>query len=251
MGANPVRDKIMRGEVSLGSWLNLAAPTSAELMATSGYEWLAVDAEHTQWELNSIAHAFRAIQAGGAVPFARSWSHDYTAIGRLLDAGAMGVIVPHVSTPEQAEAMASAMRYPPAGTRSAGSGRAQFTIRDYRNEINDAVLVIPQIEDMEGVNNIEAILSVEGIDVAFLGPNDLATSMGLTQDQHWNDPRHFDAIAAVLEGAKKVGKPAGLPVMDIPAAKHFIADGFQLIDLASDLRMLQTEASRWLSELKS
>jgi 4-hydroxy-2-oxoheptanedioate aldolase len=251
MGANPVRDKLMRGEVSLGSWLNLASPTSAEVMANAGYEWLVVDAEHSQWELNSIAHAFRAIQAGGAVPLARTWSHDYTAIGRLLDAGAMGIVAPHVSTPQQAEALASAMRYPPVGTRSAGSGRAQFAIPDYRNAINDAVMVIPQIEDLEGVNNIEAIMSVEGVDVAYLGPNDLGMSMGLTPDQHWKDPRHLDAISAVLEGAKKCGKPAGLPVMDVEAAKRFIDEGFLMIDLSNDLRMLQTAALSWLSELKS
>ncbi len=249
MSANPVRDKIMRGEVSLGSWLNLVSPTSAELMARAGYEWLVVDAEHSQWDMDSTAHAFRAIQAGGAVPLARTWSHDHTAIGRLLDAGAMGIVVPHVSTPEQAEAIASAMRYPPVGTRSAGSGRAQFVIDDYRNEINDAILVIPQIEDMEGVNNIEAIMSVEGVDVAYLGPNDLAISMGLTADQHWKHPAHLDALAAVLEGATKCGKPAGLPVMDIEWGKRVIDQGFLMVDLSNDLRMLQTAATNWLNEL--
>ena len=249
MSANPVLDKLKRGEVSLGSWLNLASPTAAELMARAGYEWLVVDAEHTAWDLDATAHAFRAIQAGGAVPLARTWSHDPTAIGRLLDAGAMGIVVPHVSTPEQAEAIASAMRYPPAGTRSAGSGRGQFVIDDYRNQINDAVMVIPQIEDMEGVNNIEAIMSVEGVDVAYLGPNDLGISMGLSPDQHWKDPAHLEALEAVLEGARKCGKPAGLPVMDVDWGRRVIEQGFLMIDLSNDLRMLQATATSWLEEV--
>ena len=251
MGANPVSDKITRGELSLGSWLNLASPTSAEVLANAGCEWLVVDAEHSQWEMDAIAHAFRAIQLGGAVPLVRSWSHDPTAIGRLLDAGAMGVVVPHVSTPEQAEALASAMRYPPRGTRSAGSGRAQFVIDNYRNEINDAVMVIPQIEDLEGVNNIEAIMSVEGIDVAYLGPNDLAISMGLPADQHWKAPEHLDAISKVLDGAKKCGKPAGLPVMDIEAGRRFIDEGFLMVCLSNDLRLLQSTMVNWLDQLQS
>ena len=90
MSLNPVRDKLYRGEVSVGAWLNLGSPTAAAVMAEAGYEWLVVDAEHGQWDPQTIANTFRAIEARGAVPMARVWSHDATALGRLLDAGAMG-----------------------------------------------------------------------------------------------------------------------------------------------------------------
>ncbi len=95
---NPVKEKLARGEVSIGSWLNLASPLAAEVLAEAGYEWLAIDTEHTAWDLAEITHAVRAIEARGAVPMARAWSHEPEGLGRILDTGVMGLIVTHVST---------------------------------------------------------------------------------------------------------------------------------------------------------
>ena len=158
---NPVRQKIMAGQPSFGSFLNLVSPMAAEVLVDLGYEWLAVDAEHAQWDIGSMTNAFRAIEARGGIPMTRVESHDPTVLARTLDAGAMGVIVPHVSTVEQAQAIADACRYPPRGQRSSGSGRATINAEDGAR-INEEVLVCPQIEDMEGVNNIEAIMAVDG-----------------------------------------------------------------------------------------
>lgn len=251
MEINAVRAKLARGEVSLGSWLNLASSMSAEMMAAAGYEWLVVDAEHSQWDIDSVAHAFRAIEARGAVPLVRAWTHDPTVLARLLDAGAMGIVAPHVSTPKQAAAIAKAMRYPPRGERSAGTGRASLLHPQYRSWIDAEVLVIPQIEDLEGVKNAQAIMSVEGVDVAFLGPNDLGLSMGIPPDRHFKDQSHLEAIAAVLEGAKKAGKPAGIPVGSPELARQAIKQGFLMIDLASDFRILQAAAAKWLQDAKA
>ena len=193
-----------------------------------------------------MTNAFLAIEARGAVPMARVWSHDPTAIGRVLDAGAMGIILPHLSTPEQAAAAVAAMRYPPVGERSSGTGRAVLMDPGYKSEANDSILVITQIEDMEGVNNAEAIMALDGVDVAFIGPNDLGLSMGLTSDQMWKDQGHLDAIAAILAAARKVGKPAGVPVGSGEAARAVIAQGFQFIDAGSDLRQLQLAAAERL-----
>jgi 4-hydroxy-2-oxoheptanedioate aldolase len=245
---NPVRQKIQAGQPSYGSFLNLVSSIAAEALIEAGYEWLAVDVEHAQWDIGTTTEAFRATEARGGIPMARVQSHDPVVLARTLDAGAMGVIIPHVSTVEEAEAIAQACRYPPRGQRSAGSGRATINMAD-RDRINDELLVCPQIEDMEGVNNIEAIMSVEGVDVAYLGPNDLGISMGLTPDQHWKDQAHLDALAAVLEGATKCGKPAGLPVMDVEWGKRVIDQGFLMVDLSNDLRMLQAAATSWLSEV--
>ena len=112
---NPVKAKLSRGQLSLGGWLNLGSPLAAELMAAAGYEWLAIDAEHSPFDIPLIADTFRAIEARGAVPFVRAWDHDPVSLARILDAGAYGIIVPHVSTPRQAEALVQAMRYPPKG----------------------------------------------------------------------------------------------------------------------------------------
>ncbi len=235
---NPVKETLTQGKVSLGGWLNLGSPLAAEIMAGTGFEWLTIDAEHSPFDIALIAETFRAIQAHGIVPFIRVWDHDPVTFARVLDAGAFGVIVPHVSTPEQAHKIASAVRYPPVGVRSAGTGRIAALGSDYRDTANSEILVIPQIEDMEGINNTEAILSVDGIDVAFIGPNDLALSMGVEPGH----PDHEAAIQKVLAAGKATGKPTGLPIRSVEATRQRISEGFQLIDMASDLRLLQAAA---------
>ena len=174
-----IRETLASGQPSIGSWLNLGSPLAAEVMAAAGFSWLVVDAEHTAFDMQLIAHTFRAIEARGAILLVRAWDHDPVTAARLLDAGAYGIVFPHVSTPEQAEKLAKAMRYPPRGTRSAGTGRCVTLAANYRQVFDDIVLCIPQIEDMTGIENAEAIAHVEGVDIGFIGPNDLSLSMGV------------------------------------------------------------------------
>ncbi|MBM4435776.1 MAG: 2-dehydro-3-deoxyglucarate aldolase [Actinobacteria bacterium] len=247
---NPVREKLQRGEVSIGSFLNLASPVAAEVMAVAGYEWLVVDAEHAQWDLGLIVEGIRAIEAQGCVPLVRPWSHDPTAFARILDAGAQGLVIPHVSTAEQARAIAKAVRYTPHGERSAGTGRGTIA-PDWRAKINDNLLICPQIEDLEGVNNAAAIMAVDGMDVAFIGPSDLALSMGLSTADAFKHPDHVAAIAKILAGAKANRKPAGTPVGTVEIARNAIKQGFQFIDYASDFRILQAAAAEQLKAIKA
>ena len=242
---NPIKDKLAQGQASIGSWLNLASPMAAEVMAAAGFEWLVVDAEHSTFDLGHIAHTFRAIEARGAIPMCRTWDHDPITAARLLDAGAWGLVFPHISTPEQAEKIAQAMRYPPRGLRSVGTGRCVTLAADYRQTFDDAVLCIPQIEDMEGINNAEAIASVEGIDIGFLGPGDLAMSMGVDAGH----PDHEAALQTFREGCERAGKPSGIPVKDAASAKKRIAEGFQLIDANNDLRFLESTAQQMYKDI--
>ncbi len=244
---NRVRETLNQGKVSFGGWLNLGSPLAAEMMASAGFEWLAVDAEHAPFDLSLIAETFRAIDARGVAPFVRAWDHDPVSLARLLDAGAFGVIVPHVSTPQQAQALARAMRYPPRGVRSVGTGRIAVYGPSYRKTANDEILVIPQIEDMKGIENAEAIMSVEGVDVGFLGPADLAMSMGVEPGH----PDHEKAIQKFLAACKKVGKPGGLPIRVAPAIQKRVAEGFKLIDIASDLRILEAGAQDILKAVRT
>ena len=244
---NPIRETLAAGEPSIGSWLNLASPLAAEVMAAAGYGWLAVDAEHTYYDMELIAHTIRAIEARGAIPLVRSWDHDPVTIARLLDAGAWGLVFPHISTPEQAEGAARAMRYPPAGTRSVGMGRCQTISRDYRKSANGLVLCIPQIEDLEGIENAEAIARVEGVDVGFLGPADLAMSMGVEPGH----PDHEAALQRFREGCRRAGAPSGIPASDGAGARRRIEEGFQFIDLSNDMHFLATAARRELSDAQS
>ena len=242
---NPVREKLNRGEVSVGSWLNLASPLAAEVMAVAGYEWLVIDAEHTQWDISSITEAIRAIESMDCVALVRAWDHQPSTLARILDAGAQGIVVPHVSTPEQAKAIAKATLYPPLGERSAGSGRGTID-RSWGGKINTNLLICPQIEDMEGVNNAEAIMAVDGMDVAYIGPNDLAMSMGLTGADAFKNADHLAAVAKILAGAKANKKPAGTPIGNVVGARALIKQGFQMIDYNSDMRILQAAATEQL-----
>ena len=244
---NPVRARLKQGQVSVGGWLNLSSPLAAEIMASCGLEWLTVDGEHSPFDIPLVAETFRAIENRGATPFIRTWDHDPVSLARLLDAGAYGIIVPHVSTPEQADAIAKAMRYPPTGTRSAGTGRIAIYGRKYYEVANDEILVIPQIEDMEGINNAEAIMSVEGIDVGFLGPGDLSISMGVER----GSPPHEEALQKFADACNKVGKPCGIPERGLAEIKKRIDQGFQMIDIASDLRTLEAGIQTTLSDVRA
>ena len=243
---NPISETLAAGQPSIGSWLNLGSPLAAEVMAAAGFSWLCVDAEHTAYDMESIAHTFRAIEARGAVPLARAWDHDPVTVGRLLDAGAYGIVFPHVSTAEQAQRLAEAMRFPPRGIRSAGTGRCATLGSDYRSVFNDLVLCIPQIEDMQGIDNAEAIASVEGVNIGFLGPNDLAMSMGVEPGH----PEHEEALLRFLGGCQRAGTPCGIPTKDAASTQTRLSQGFRFIDINNDLRILQGAVENILSEIK-
>ena len=245
--SNSILETLNAGKPSVGSWLNLASPLAAEVMAAAGFPWLTVDTEHSPFDMELVAHTFRAIEARGAIPLARAWDHDPVTSSRLLDAGAWGLVFPHVSTPQQAENLARAMRYPPRGTRSVGSARCGLYRPDYRQIANDSVLCIPQIEDLEGVENAEAIARVDGVDIGFLGPADLAMSMGV-------EPGHADHEAALQrfrEGCARTGKPCGIPTADAASARQRIAEGFLFIDLGNDLGFLNSTARQMRAEVSA
>ncbi len=244
---NPIREALAAGRPSIGSWLNLGSPLAAEVMAAAGFSWLCVDAEHTAYDMESIAHTFRAIEARGAIPLVRAWDHDPTTAARLLDAGAYGIVFPHVSTPQQAEGLARAMRFPPRGIRSAGTGRCATLAPDYRKVFDDIVLCIPQIEDMEGVENAEAIARVDGVDIGFLGPGDLAMSMGVEPGH----PDHEAALLRFLAGCQRAGTSCGIPTKDAASTRRRLEQGFRFIDINNDLRFLEAAAAQILSEIES
>jgi 4-hydroxy-2-oxoheptanedioate aldolase len=240
---NPVRQVLSAGQPSVGSWLNLGSPMAAEVLAAAGYSWLCVDAEHSPYDMESIAHMLRAIESRGALPLVRAWDHAPETAAPLLDAGARGICFPHVSTAEQAARLGASMRYPPRGTRSIGSGRANTLAPGYRHLADDDLLCIVQIEDMEGIRQAEAIAALPDVDIGFLGPTDLAASMGVEPGH----PEHEAALQAFRQGCAAAGTPSGIPAGDGDTARKRIAEGFQFIDLANDVVFLEGAAREQLS----
>ena len=183
---NPVKHKLKNGQKTIGGFLQTLSPVAAEIMAQAGFDWLIVDLEHSPGDFANLQAQLQAMNGSGVVPFARAPWNDMVAIKRILDTGVMGVLVPYVNTREEAEAAVAACKYPPQGVRGvAGSPRAAgYTgnTMPYLNSANDETIVMIAVETMEAVGNLDGILEVEGLDGIFIGPVDLASSMGYLGD---------------------------------------------------------------------
>lgn len=241
---NPVMDRFRGGQAAVGSWLSLCSPVAAESMAQIGWHWLAVNIEHAPWGFETVVNCFRAIQLGGAVPIARVPYNDPAWIQRVLDAGALGITVPSINTPEAARRIVRDARYAAVGERSYGSSRvAPYIDGDYRLWTEENLVIIAMLETIQAVENAEAILSVEGITGCLIGPNDLAISMGFRpQDQGPGTP-HEEAVMRVLAAAKRTGKVAGKNCYTAAEVTERIAQGFQFLSISSDAGYMAQAAS--------
>jgi 4-hydroxy-2-oxoheptanedioate aldolase len=244
MRANHVRRRLAAGEPSVGTWLALPSPEAAEYVSRLGFDWLVVDTEHNPVDIRTLALMFSAMAASATAPMVRiPWNHGEN-FKRVLDAGAWGVVVPMVNSREEAEQAVSASRYAPQGSRSVGGGRFPMSFQtgaeDYFRNANDNVLVVLQIEHIKGVENADAILSVPGVDACFIGPNDLAASMGLglgvplESDQ----PALVEAIVEIRNACVRNGVAPGIHCSGAAGINQRIAEGFQFCAMASELRYM-------------
>jgi 4-hydroxy-2-oxoheptanedioate aldolase len=232
---------MLGGQPAIGTSCGLGSPLIAEQLSHAGFDFILVDLQHGAWTDESVTNAFRAISLGRAVPMARVAANDYGAIGRLLDRGAMGIVVPMVNTREQAEAAAFAMRYPPQGGRSSGGAPAYYGAR-YDTWANDEVFLAVQIETVQGVENAEAILSVDGVDGCWIGPSDLAKSMGVDRGTPEGAKAHRETILGIVDACQKTGKIAGISGdMDI---SFWLEHGMRFVTASYDGGLLLEGARR-------
>lgn len=186
---NPVKWMLKNHRKTVGSWLQLGSAMSAEILAKAQPDWLMVDMEHGPGDIMTLISQLQAMEKYGVVPLARAPWNDFVAIKRILDAGVMGILVPYVSTREEAERAVMACRYPPEGIRGvAGSPRAAGYGMDGKNYLahaNEQIIVMTQVETRKALENIEEIASVDGLDGIFVGPMDLCCSLG-----YFADPKH-------------------------------------------------------------
>jgi 4-hydroxy-2-oxoheptanedioate aldolase len=255
MRANHVRRRLAAGEPSVGTWLALPSPEAAEYVGTVGFDWLVIDAEHNPVDIRTLALMFGAIGRSGTAPMVRIPWNSPENFKRVLDAGAWGIVVPMVNSREEAERAVEAMRYPPVGNRSVGGGRHSMSFgaaaTDYYAAANDELLLVLQIEHIKGVENADDILSVPGVDACFIGPNDMAASMGLglgvpLESDH---PQLVDAIKHVREACVRNGVASGIHCSGAAGINQRIGEGFQFLALASELRYLLGGLKDALGEL--
>lgn len=244
MRANHVRQRLEQGEPSIGTWLALPSPESAEYVSKLDFDWLVVDSEHNAVDIRTLAQMFLAMASSSTAPMVRIPWNSPENFKRVLDAGAWGIVVPMVNNRQEAECAVEAARYHPLGKRSVGGGRHAMsfgtTAREYYRHANDNVLLVLQIEHIQGVENADEILSVPGVDACFIGPNDLAASMdfGLGVSLESDIPEVVDAIRHVRETAVKHGVAPGIHCSSADAVNRRIGEGFQFCAMASELRFM-------------
>jgi 2-keto-3-deoxy-L-rhamnonate aldolase RhmA len=250
MRTNQVKEKLKRGEPVLGAWLSLPSVPSARIMARLGFDWLVVDMEHTAQNPVLMADMVATIaDAGTCAPIVRIPANSVEWFKWALDAGAWGIVVPMVNTREEAQRVVEYAKYPPLGTRSIGGafGPYGFGITDwpsYARTANDEIIVTIQIESAQALQNLDEILSVPGIDVAFVGPNDLHAHLGLTPSTEGAEPEFADALERIKASAGKYHVALGIFSGNGEAAVERIRQGFHMISVTTDISSMIIEATR-------
>lgn len=246
MKTNQAKAKLKRGEPSLGTWLTLPDPTAAQLMTRVGFDWLTVEMEHTPVTFETAAQSFAIIAASGVAPLARVPVNSVENIKRVLDTGAYGIVVPMVNSRAEAEAAVAAARYAPIGARTIGGQlhAANFgtDAATYYARANEEILVVLMAEHIQAIEDADEIFSVPGIDVVFIGPNDLHNSMGKPPSFDSEHKEFVDAVAHILKTARKYGIAPGIHVVDAAAAKRRMDEGFQFIAVASEAGLMLSKA---------
>ena len=240
MRTNEVKEKLIRGEPALGAWLSFSSVATARVMARLGFDWLVVDMEHSAQSPILMADMVATIaDAGTCAPIVRVPSNSVEWFKWALDAGAWGVVVPMVNSRAEAQRAVEFSKYPPLGNRSIGGifGPYGFGTTDwprYAQVANDEIIMIIQIESAQALQNLDEILAVPGIDVAFVGPNDLHAQLGLVPSSDGAEPAFVEALERVSVAAKKHHVALGIFSSDGKAAAARVRQGFQMISVTTD-----------------
>ncbi|WP_419728817.1 4-hydroxy-2-oxoheptanedioate aldolase [Lichenicola sp.] len=241
---NPFKARLRQPGAQIGLWLSLANAYSAELCAGAGYDWLLIDGEHAPNDIPTILAQLQAIAAYPVHPIVRPVAGEAWMIKQLLDIGAQTILVPMVETPEQAAALVAAMRYPPAGVRGVGAavGRVSGWDRraDYLHQADAETCLLVQIETRLGLENLDAIAAIDGIDGLFIGPADLSASLGFL-----GDPTAAPVVQAIDDAFQRIiasGKAAGILLGDEALAARAIGQGARFVAVGTDVGLLRRGA---------
>lgn len=252
MRENHVRKALEAGKAAIGTMVvEMRSPAVAMLMANAGFDFMFLDMEHGTYDLATAADIIKTARLVGIVPLVRVPDAQYDRIARILDAGAMGIMVPRVETRETVERIVEAARFPPVGKRglSIGKGNNDYrgaSLREFVDHAEANIMVILQIERKVAVENIDDLLSVPGVNAAVLGPFDLAVSLG-ADDIH--APAVAEAIDRVVEAGKRHGVATGIHVRDIEMVEHFARKGMQLLAFSTDLNFIMEGAQSAVQQL--
>lgn len=242
---NRVKRLLQEGKVAVGYWLTLPSPSVAEILGALPLDWLLVDLEHSPIGWETFEDMLRGLRGAEVVPLVRVPSGEPAVLKRALDRGPWGVVVPLVSSAEEARQVVAACRYPPEGIRGVAGTRASgygATLPEYFSTWNREVLVACQVETVRALEHVDDIAAVDGVDVLFVGPNDLSANLNRWRDLEWEGFRQ--AVDRVLEATRRHGKAAGVMCTGPADALARVDQGFRFIAMGSDARLLMGAAAR-------
>jgi len=236
-----LRASLRAGRPVFGSWLQFGHRGVAEVMARSGFDWIGIDLEHSGIGIETACELIQVIELANCVPLVRLSANDPVQAKRVMDAGAHGVIVPAVQSAAEAERAVKSVAYPPAGSRGVGLARAQgygLRFQEYLREVGEYAVLVVMIEHRNGVDQLEKILRVPGVDAVFVGPYDLSASYGIPGEL--DHPVMGDAMTRILKASRAAGVAAGIHVVHPPVdqVRKRIAEGFRFIAYSGDMLLL-------------
>jgi 4-hydroxy-2-oxoheptanedioate aldolase len=246
--SNQFKTALRRGATSFGLWVGLTDTVAVEICAGAGLDWLVLDGEHAPNDVQSLLRGLQALAAYPVCGIVRIPCADVAMMKRVLDIGAQTVVVPMIDTADQAREMVRAVRYPPHGVRGIGTALARAArwnrVSDYYQRANEENCLIVQIESQRGLDNIEAIAAIDGVDALFIGPSDLAASLG-----HLGDSSHHEVRAAIRNAFERIrasGKGCGSLAVEESVAREYLSQGCQFLAVGVDTLLL-AKATRALA----
>jgi 4-hydroxy-2-oxoheptanedioate aldolase len=253
MPLNEFKRALQAGQTQIGAFLGLCDPYSAEVMACAGFDWLMIDGEHAVNTPASVLRQLQVLAAYPVRPVVRTLDHDAGRIKQYLDVGVQNLLVPMVESAAQAQALVRAMRYPPAGIRGVGTALARAArwngVKDYFAQADAQMCLIVQVESRAGLDALDDIAAVEGVDAVFIGPSDLAASLG-----YLGQPGRPEVKAAVTEALTRIraaGKGAGVFATDTASATAYRASGASFLAVGVDAVLLRNAAVQLATSFKS
>ena len=251
MGFMKLPEKFTSDDTAFGCWIKVPSSVTAEVAALSGFDYVCIDMQHGFSDRNDLIPMLQAVQPHSPRAIVRVPSNEPSVIGWALDAGATGVIVPLVNSAEEAEKAVRACLYPSRGNRSMGPTRAERVFgEEYVQGVGDSIQCLPMIETLDALNNLESILSVDGVDSIYVGPSDLSVNLGLPKGNNDGNPKFDEALEKILSSCEKHGVVPGIH------ANSSLADirqqqGFRILTVVEDDGAMSTGFREVFNQVKS
>ena len=250
---NGLKKDIRSGKVTIGTWVTIGHPEISEILSTLPFDWLVFDMEHAPLDVGVVEVLMMPLRGTNITPLVRIPWNDLVIIKRVLDIGAYGLIIPWVNTRDDVENALKACKYPPRGLRGVGPRRCimygAYDVKRYYEVFEDELIIAIQAETKAALDNLEEILSVKGVDIVFIGPNDLSASLGVFRE--FNHPKFLEALTTVIKTCRNMETTPGIMAYNLNQARKYIEMGFKFISIANDAVMMRSIFNEILTSLKT